>query len=627
MKRNRYGINFDLGVPLLSNEEIEILYVEMYAEQKQRLIDWMKNENEAPIIVAGQIGTGKTTLIEKAFQESSSPWDIQVKLDTDVPMPLYGRGAFWGFCLGKVLDFARQLEIDVSIYNLPEDLIQVKYANNGPELLINRLTEMPMAISDFNNKKKLYNLVDENIDIIKIQLLDIIKKIENNIQRKLFFFAEGIDKFHPHTADYVSVVDLLNFLSQCKTLYEANLIHLLGAESWHNRSSKKVFLTGASNERLIEILTKRMGVYVKSREEMLPILSALSGGNVRQAVRLLMEFDEAVGKKRKDIKEALDYACRRVRNDLLDILSGSIDAELLKVVNRDKYITSGTLSDFAGREISQNAIYNNWILISDEADRELKWKANINPLLLPAIETFQYIPESPETELIREWAETHEVSPFGLEIGTSAVDKNKFFDIIGSESTLIPLDIMETFECMAAYFLSPERKDKIIIAYENKELVRLANDFIIGKAGTYKPGNFKNISFEEVPEGQLDIYLDILSKEQQHDGYSIFFEKKLTPAELIALDQRRDAFNDYKMIWWIPYEDLKGYLKYWPQLRQFFKVYRLEEDIFGSLTREGIEQDLLLLDSIDFPEELKKDIKEKLERILNTLDERTKSNG
>lgn len=621
MERNQYGINFDLGIPLQSPQEFDLLYVELHSEQKQRLIDWIKDENEGSIVAAGQIGTGKTTLIEKAFQETAVNCDIRIKLDEEVP--LYVPGAFWGVFLGKTIELALKLKCNLRDFHLSEDLLGINYSDGGLKKLTASLCRQTLSISDFQEKKKLFHLIDENIEIIRRQAAEIIKIIESQIKRKPFIFAEGIDKFGHHTADYISLLDLLNFLSPYKTLYEANLIHLFGStQKWHN--SKKIFVTAESNERINELLTKRLGVYSKSREDILPVLVGLSGGNARQALRLLVEYHYAVDKRKKDTKDALDYTCRRVREDLVSIPGGGFESELLKVVNKDKYISSGTLKDFTSREVSQNAVYHNWILILNDADKELKWPAAVNPLLLPAIQTLRDIPESPETTALKEWAEAHDVSPFGLEIDVSKIDQpGKLFDLISSsELPAMLLNIMEIFDNMAAYFLNPERKDKVIIAYEEKEGGELANDFIIGKAGTYKPGNFKDINYDEIPGGQLDIFLKGLSKEQ-YDGYSIFFEKQLTPPELMALDQRRDTLIDYKMIWLIPYHDLKGYLKYWPQLRQFFKIFHLEKDVFGNISREEIEQDLEDIETMATSKDLSKGrLKERLQRVLNYMKKR-----
>jgi hypothetical protein len=120
----------------------------------------------------------------------------------------------------------------------------------------------------------------------------------------------------------------------------------------------------------------------------------------------------------------------------------------------------------------------------------------------------------------------------------------------------------------------------------------------------------------------LYIFLSGLSKEQ-YDGYSIFFEKQLTPPELMAMDQRRDALIDYKMIWWFPYNDLKGYLKYWPQLRQFFNIFHLEEDVLGNISKKEIEEDLEDIEGMAPSQDPSKgQLKERLQRVLNYLKKR-----
>jgi hypothetical protein len=616
MKRNRYGINFDLGVPLQTEEEFELLYVDIYSTQKKRLIQWINEKEESPVIVAGQIGTGKTTLIEKAFQDASTPWDIKISVDTKVP--LYERGAFWGVFLGKLLAFAQLKNVPLGNFNLSKDLIGIKYNKKGLSKLINELTVEASSAADFKSKKRLFDIVEKELDFIKSQIGKIIDMVEKRLDRKLFLFIEGIDKFNPRTASYISLIDLLNYCTRCKTLYEANFIHLLTEEIWIGKSRKRIILTSALAERIAEVLSKRLGVYEKSRKDILSTLSTLSGGNIRQGLRLLIEYDYAIEEVVDDSKKALDYACRRVRHDLLDTLSSPINPDLLKVVSRDKYLASGILRDIGTREDAKSAVYRNWIIIKDEQDENLRWPAAVNPLLLPALQTFKEMPESPETKTLREWAEAHEISPFGLEIDISALNKDRFFDIIAESSTMSTLNIMKIFDSLASYFLNTERMDKIIIAYDNIELAKLASDFIIGRAGTYRPGNFKDIEFDQVPHYRLDIYFKEHEKEEL-DGYSVFFIKKIPKNELIELDQRRDAFIDQRMIWWVPYNDLMEYLKYWNQLRQFFKIYRLENDVLGSVSIEEIEEDMEDIEAIDFVEYNKEQLKKRLQNVLNYL--------
>jgi hypothetical protein len=615
MKRNRYGINFDLGIPLVSEDDFALLYVELEPHKMQRLIKWIKNENESPIIVSGQIGTGKTTFITKAFKETKQNPDIKICFDTDVPF--YVQGAFWGVFLGKVIEFASKKNVDLIPFQLSKDLLFTE--SEEPDKLVAALCKKPITLSDFNEKRKLFNIIDENIEAIQKQIEDIIKLIENKIERKLFVFAEGVDKFENFRAEYTSLLDLLNFISKYKTLFEANFIHLFGStEKW--QKSKKLLLNNVSYDKVSETLIKRLGVYHETRADILPILSQLSGGNLRQGLRLLMEYDFASGKMSKDEKESIEYSCQRVREDFLNMTTSVIEPELFKAIKRDKYITTGVISDLVSREYTQNAVYLNWILIKDEADEQLKWPATVNPLLLPAIDSIKDIPDSPEVEMLKKWAEAHDVSHFGLEIDTAMVDQNNLFGILNNVSNrFITLNISSIFEKMASFFLNDVRKDKIIIAYENPILVNLANDYLLGRAGVFKPGKYKEIILGD--EKGEKIFEKILSEinGRDYDGYSVFFKNKLHQDDLVTIDKKRDSLIDYKMIWWIQFEHLKSYFIYWTHLRQLFKIYRLEEDILSNITKEEIEEDLEDIKHIDFLVENKEEMKKRLEKVLNYL--------
>lgn len=624
MKRNEFGVNFDLGVPL-TKEDFDILYVELNPGKQQRLIDWIKNQSSGPAVTLGQIGAGKSTFINKAFLYAECAFDIHIALDREIP--LYERGGFWGVFLGKIIELARKQGIDLLPFRLPGDLLGIQNTDPGLDELSSSLVKKPVSIPDFEKKKQLYDLIDEKLEFIERQLKDIIELIEAKLQRKLFIVAEGVDKFNLHTPVYISLEGLLNFLADYKILYEANFVHLTGStqkQKWHHGT--KFLLTAASDEDMSLVMKKRLGIYSKAREKILPLLASLSGGNPRQGIRLLMEYDYSIEKEGTNKKEALDQTCQRVRDDLLNILSGGINPELLKVIHRDKYITPGVLKGLETREDIYNAVYLNWIILTGEEDEELRWPAAVNPLLLPALEAFKSVPESPETRMLREWAEAHEISPFGLDIDSTAVDKNTFFDIITRSDNTMSLNITGIFDRMASYFLNAERKDKVIITYDNIDVAKLANDFLTGRAGTYQPGHFEDINLDDLgeePGRRLDIFLEKTGKERKVEGYSVFFTGKLSKQELVGLEQRRDIFIDYKMVWWIPYDDLKEYLKYWPQLRQFFNIFHLEGDVFANISPAEIEEDLEDLDYIDFAEHGKEQSKKRLQNVLNYL----KKNG
>ena len=80
MKRNKFGINVDEGVALTTPEEFERLFVDAQSDAKKRLLEWLRT-GDKPISFGGQIGCGKTTLIEYAFHESDIKPDIIFHFD------------------------------------------------------------------------------------------------------------------------------------------------------------------------------------------------------------------------------------------------------------------------------------------------------------------------------------------------------------------------------------------------------------------------------------------------------------------------------------------------------------------------------------------------------------------
>jgi hypothetical protein len=67
MKRNISGINLDEGIPLQSEWELDNLFIPCHEEQLQQLTAWLKT-GDFPLLLGGQIGCGKNSLIMKAFR-------------------------------------------------------------------------------------------------------------------------------------------------------------------------------------------------------------------------------------------------------------------------------------------------------------------------------------------------------------------------------------------------------------------------------------------------------------------------------------------------------------------------------------------------------------------------------
>jgi hypothetical protein len=70
MKRHRFGINLDEGIPLSSEEDFELLYVDCFKDAYNRLRQWIEN-GDKPLLLGGQIGAGKSTLIHRVFIDNT----------------------------------------------------------------------------------------------------------------------------------------------------------------------------------------------------------------------------------------------------------------------------------------------------------------------------------------------------------------------------------------------------------------------------------------------------------------------------------------------------------------------------------------------------------------------------
>ena len=65
MKRREYGINIDDGVALSTEEEFRLLYVPCNPDETACLQGWFSDDAQDPLMLGGQIGSGKTTLIKE----------------------------------------------------------------------------------------------------------------------------------------------------------------------------------------------------------------------------------------------------------------------------------------------------------------------------------------------------------------------------------------------------------------------------------------------------------------------------------------------------------------------------------------------------------------------------------
>ncbi|MBW2664074.1 MAG: hypothetical protein JRD93_19370, partial [Deltaproteobacteria bacterium] len=519
-----------------------------------------------------------------------------------------------------------------SSFKLAKDILGVGCSDND---LKEQLLRETISISEIKKQKDVFkkvgNLVTELIPLIK----KIIFRIEDKNGRKLFIYAEGIDKFKCNEAAYHSVQGILDFIADYKTLYEVNFVHLFFGDKW--RMSDAIILHNAGKQEVEAVLQKRLGDRYKDfYSGIIPAIAGMSGGNLRQGLKILTEYYYAVEVLKKMADQAFSYTCSLTRNNSLFITREKFPSDIIKAVYRDRYLLTEMITG-EQRDSVHDALYNNWIMITGESKDKKQWESIINPLITPASDIITDLPESPEVVLLKQWAKKHETSPFGLEIDksiseehiidikaeigpedkdtvTATLFKTRIFDIIDSESCGLNLfNIIDLFERLAAYFLEEKRKDKIIIAYDDPEIAQIANDFIVGKAATYKPVECKDI-FLENPTAE-NILTQIRNNEEKYTALSIFFGNALSDKDALTLNKLRDSFIQNRMIWWIRFDHLRSYLEKWTQLQQFFLIYRLDENLLAWITKEEVLEDLEEIDDSDSDE-----MKNRLKKVLHYLE-------
>lgn len=566
---NKHGINFDIGLPLIEQEEFDILYVDWLPEQTQRLQDWLKDEMANPVAVAGQIGCGKTTFIKKAFIENQIEPDIVLSLDA---VPNISQGSFYGIFLYELLNLASIKKIDLSNYGL--NALYDDQINN----IIDFIDILKPVINFVKLKlqEKIFEEIDKSIHLFEKILFDLCSKIEKSLNRKLFIYVEGIDKFHTNTAEYKLAISLLNFLSTYKVLFETNMVHVFSTDEWR-LNSEQIVLTSASDKTIREMLKKRLGIYATDFSDYIPKIYKRSGGNFRQALRLLVAYEYAIRKVKKYKTKALEYAEKIVRQDLLS--SKSKDIDVLRLIRSNNEISDST---FIHEKGAIDALFGNQIFIIKEKNKQNKWHTILNPLLEETVKHYK-----------AEVAET--------------IDENYV--------QLAKFQLQKVFNTLSSYFLNKGKNEINVIVNNNIEIAKIINDYLVGRAGAYE-----EILYNDIEISNSNIKELFYNKElSDFDGVSCFFKEKLEEDNIKLLEINRNRLIEKNMIWWIDQKHISEYINKWYHLRQFMHFYDLEDDIMQSIKIEDIEQDIEDLDLLDYSNKEKTAMKIRLEKVSNYL--------
>lgn len=460
------------------------------------------------------------------------------------------------------------------------------------------------SMKSFENKilaRKAIAKHNKYITEVISKLGDVLK---NNVKSPLLILASGIDKYDTKSAAFLSLNSSIKILLNYKTMFEVNAVHLFLPDNTSSFSSdnEKVFISTVSDNDIIEILKKRMGVYAEPIKKELELIARWSGGNPRQAIRLLTHYQSARKNKKLDKTGRLVNAIKRTTDDLF-AYSNKPSSDLIKIIQKEKRIKTSLLNLPGDHVTAVQSLYGNWIFIT-QGSVNGSWPAIVNPLVKPFFENEKSIMVEPEQKLLSQYAEINEMSSTGLGFNMLEDDSSKksadkilqnFFSM-GIEKPLT-LKLTEILDVISAALFSINRKDRIIIGFKDKNILNAARAYLFAKANSYEYQRFEHLTLlggkDKEPikklEEIMDLDIDILSLE---------FAGKWTEKQLDILDKYRDRFINYQMLWWIPLEDLKDYLSHWVQLRELFEFFILEDELLGSLSIEDIEADLAFYEDL-----------------------------
>ena len=596
MKRREYGINLDDGVALATEEDFRLLYVPCNPDETACLQGWFADDTQRAVLLGGQIGSGKTTLLKEVSRSFIDAQIITVCFDTDPIEP--SEGGYSMLLFGRILHVCLKAGVDVdgcgiNLLDFPSIDVDSWHA------FANKTTSWPSNLQEAGRLRDVCAVMSENARLVRNACGKLLDRLRDITSRKPTIIAEGIDKFNPGTPEYFSLKDTLTFLAKRKTLFEVNAVHLFQEQDFRS-GIRKLFIGGIGNDMLIQMLQKRLGSYAPVYQDAFPLIVEYSGGNARQAMRLLNAYYFRRTQRQNDHTAAIALACHQVGKNLLNMPYGRFPTDIFTVVKRDKYIEGSLLTDPKTATGANDAVYHNWLFVQGEPNpaTPTQWPTIINPLIDKAIEWEADASRTPEEEAVRKWARDHDISPIGLNLPVEDNGEpawNKFWKEIESSSfsDRDALNILGLIEEIAAGLFGVERQDRIIITYRDRKNLEAVRDFLVGEANTYFHFPCEEITLEggNGREPIIELLMRLAAPDPNRI-YSVELTGKWTKAQLRDLEHRRDILDNLQMLWWIQQDDLKRYLRFWPQLRQFFRIYRLEDELWRGITTDEIQADI-----------------------------------
>lgn len=597
MKRHRYGMNLDEGIPLQSPEDFELLYLDLFPQVVKRLDAWL-SKGDGPLLLGGQIGSGKTTLIQYALRTAARQPDVVLHFDQDSLN--MDQGDFLAILLTGLIRTALQHPIDLDFCALPAELAGLSATDwQG---LLDALATTVVSMAAFTQMRALRQNIAGHHEYIVSVSTELGQRIADCLGRPLWIFASGLDKFYPGSAAFLSMAEAIAILRRHKTLFEVNAAHLFATSSSPLHGMESLLIPAAAESDITELLCRRMGVYGEPIRQTLGLLAQWSGGNPRQAIRLLAHFEAVRHKPHRNLAEQIALAIRETTGDYF-AAAPRPSAELIEHLAKSGKINPAWFSLPGDKETARSALYGNWFFLN-AFGADGYWAITVNPLIRSAFS--DALPtDAPEVRLLRDYAQEYGISAQGL--GPSRWDEAKQTEKSGEQLLWeilasgvehpIHTHLTETLDILGAALLSKDRADRTIIAFKNPDILEPARAYLLAKANSYEYQRCEHIRI--VGNKSRHCVSELLAfLQQETDIYSVEFDGCWPVEQLDLLDKLRDGFLEKEMLWWIPFAALKTYLPHWIQLRQLFEVFVLEDELLGSLSTQDIEADLAFFEAL-----------------------------
>ena len=172
-------------------------------EEVKRLRDWLSTPNADAIVLAGQIGTGKTTLLNDLLRSSSHRGVVRVEFDRK---PLEEtQGAYLAVLFGSLLQEALAMECSCDGLGI----VLSDFAVPAPadwHSLCDLLVKAPCSLVDATRIRETYRVFDENPQHARNACATLIERMDSEMGHAMSIVAEGVDKFHISRAGYLSLV-------------------------------------------------------------------------------------------------------------------------------------------------------------------------------------------------------------------------------------------------------------------------------------------------------------------------------------------------------------------------------------------------------------------------------------